>query len=168
MVIANVAPSVADVAMSLNTLRYVTPLKIGQSNREKMEPNMKNPANWTNEMLRNWSLKKSSNKIDVETFCPFESGMQILRIPEAEFVDKVLRACPSWSDKQALAFYKTLWGLLIDARTKDRKEKLKVKGKSFKERRAEQDRDHWERLERRAKEENGEETTRIYTKENIF
>ena len=33
--IANVAPSVADCAMTLNTLRYVTPLKIGQTNREK-------------------------------------------------------------------------------------------------------------------------------------
>ena len=35
VVIANVAPSVVDCAMSLNTLRYVTPLKIGQINREK-------------------------------------------------------------------------------------------------------------------------------------
>ena len=35
VVIANVAPGIADTAMSLNTLRYVTPLKIGQSNREK-------------------------------------------------------------------------------------------------------------------------------------
>ena len=35
VVIANVAPSVADCAMTLNTLRYVTPLKIGQTNREK-------------------------------------------------------------------------------------------------------------------------------------
>lgn len=35
VVIANVAPTVVDCAMSMNTLRYVTPLKIGQSNREK-------------------------------------------------------------------------------------------------------------------------------------
>ena len=81
--IANLAPTVADVSMSLNTLRYVTPLKIGQTNLEKVKINPDNPANWDNDKLRNFVQEKTKGSIDPELFCPFESGMQILRIPEA-------------------------------------------------------------------------------------
>jgi kinesin family protein 2/24 len=129
VVIANVSPSVADVAMSLNTLRYVTPLKIGQSNREKIVANPKNPANWDNSVLRKWvKCKGLKDILDPEILCPFESGLQILRLPEVEFVERVLKAAPGWGEKMAKAFYVSLWKLLIDARTADRKQKLKPKG----------------------------------------
>jgi len=59
VVIANLAPTVADVSMSLNTLRYVTPLKIGQTNLEKVKINPENPANWDNEKLRNFVQEKN-------------------------------------------------------------------------------------------------------------
>ncbi len=128
VVIATVSPTVADVSQSLNTLRYVTPLKIGQAQKDtKSDFNPKNPANWTNAQLREWTTEQTNGKMDLEKFCPFESGMQILRVPEADFVCKAIEAHPSWSEKAALSFYKKLWGLLIDARTKNRKQKLKCK-----------------------------------------
>ena len=100
MVIANVAPTVADVSMSLNTLRYVTPLKIGQTNLEKVKINPENPANWDNEKLRNFVKEKTKGSIDPDLFCPFESGMQILRIPEAAFVQRILKINPNWTEKR--------------------------------------------------------------------
>ncbi len=125
--IANVSPSVADISMSCNTLRYVTPLRIGQSNRPKVEPNPDNPGNWTNATLRDWVKANSNDKVDPEIFCPYESGMQILKIPETEFIERVLKANPGWGEKRAAKFNQQLWKLLIDARTKDRKTKLKAK-----------------------------------------
>ena len=44
VVFANVAPSVVDLAMTTNTLRYATPLRIGQSQRQKIVPHPDNPA----------------------------------------------------------------------------------------------------------------------------
>ena len=91
-------------------------------------PNPENPANWSNEQLREQIPKlANTKKINLEVFCPFESGMQILRLPEAVFVERVMLACPGWREKCALEFHKNLWRLLIDARTKDRKAKMKMK-----------------------------------------
>lgn len=157
VVIANVAPTLADVSMSLNTLRYVTPLKIGQSNRVKIKVNPENPANWNNEKLRNFVKIKSKEAIDPNVFCPFENGMQILRIPEATFVERVMDANPKWDEKRALNFHKALWRLLIDARTKDRKEKLIPKnGLRMKQKLKQDALEHLEILNQRREE---EETT---------
>ena len=54
--------------------------------------------------------------------------MQILRLPEIEFMKRVLQD-PSneWSEKAAKVFYVSLWKLLIDARTSERRNKLKPK-----------------------------------------
>ena len=60
--------------------------------------------------------------------CPYESGMQILRIPEIEFIKRVLNDPTNhWGEKQAKCFYDSLWKKLIDARTKERKNKLRRK-----------------------------------------
>ena len=127
VVIANVAPSVIDISMSLNTLRYVAPLKIGQM-KEKVVANPDNPANWNHEELVKWVEKASNNQINVEILCPYESGMQILKLSEPVFVERVLKSS-NWGEKRALEFYKKLWSKLIDARTKDRKDKMKSKDK---------------------------------------
>ena len=125
VVIANLSSSCADVAASLNTLKYVAPIKIGQT-REKVIPNPKNPANWSNEKLREWVTKASKGKVDADRLCPHESGMQILRLPEIEFLKRVL-ADPAndWKEEVAKKFYISLWKKLIDARTTERKNKLK-------------------------------------------
>ena len=52
VVIANVSPSCADISATLNTLKYVAPLKIGQIGVKKTDPNPDNPANWSNERVR--------------------------------------------------------------------------------------------------------------------
>ena len=160
VVIANVAPTVADVSMSLNTLRYVTPLKIGQTNLEKVKINPDNPANWDNEKLRNFVQEKTKGSIDPELFCPFESGMQILRIPEAAFVERILKINPNWTEKRALAFHGHLWKLLIDCRTKDRKQKLKPKhGLSFSKKLQREAQEYHEMLTERTKTENENHTS---------
>ena len=57
--------------------------------------------------------------------CPYESGMQILRVSEIEFMRRLLDD-PSngWSEVTAKNFHVSLWKLFIDARTKERKKKL--------------------------------------------
>ena len=148
VVIANVAPSVQDVNMSLNTLRYAAPLKIGQS-RDKIVPNPDNPANWTHETLVEWVHKASKNEVNCDILCPYESGMQLLRLPEAVFIDRVLKAS-KWGEKRAVMFYKQLWSKLVDARTKDRKDKLKAKdGLTAKKRLERDEKIHCEELIRR-------------------
>lgn len=55
VIFANVAPSCADHVMTKNTLRFITPLKIGATTKVKDDflhkPNEKIPMSWTNEML---------------------------------------------------------------------------------------------------------------------
>ena len=77
---------------------------------------------------------KSKGKVDLDQLCPYESGMQILRLPEIEFMKRILND-PSneWSEKAAKAFYLSLWKLLIDARTSERRNKLKLKNSTRKE-----------------------------------
>ena len=68
--------------------------------------------------------------------------MQILRLPEADFIERAMLACPAFSEKTALEFHKSLWRLLIDARTKDRKAKMKSKIGSTRQRELQQAREH--------------------------
>ena len=68
--------------------------------------------------------------------------MQILRLPEADFIERAMLACPAFSEKTALEFHKSLWRLLIDARTKDRKAKMKSKIGSTRQRELQQVREH--------------------------
>ncbi len=123
--VACVSPSVADMAMTMNTLRYVAPIKIGEVVGEKTAPNPDNPANWSNAVLKEWVAKRSNGKIDPEALCRWESGMQMLRVPETEFIGRILQHHPAMGEKKAKLFYVSLWKLLIDARTKERKEKTR-------------------------------------------
>ena len=91
----------------------------------KVEPNPANPANWSNERLREWVRDRSRGGIDPDKLCPFESGMQLLRIPETEFIGRILEHHPGHGEKRAKLFYTTLWKLLIESRSKERKTKLR-------------------------------------------
>ena len=84
MIIANVSPSVSDIGMTKNTLRFIVPIKIGgeiKRDPTKFVPNLKNPMTWDNEMLRVW-VKENFSNVDVELFCPFENGMQLMSLPQ--------------------------------------------------------------------------------------
>ena len=118
VVFANVAPSVVDLAMTTNTLRYATPLRIGQNQRQKIVPHPDNPAGWNNVTLRAWVTSRSKGEVNPDVLCPFESGMQILRLPETEFLSRVMQSNPKIGEKRAKVFYTALWKLLIDARTR--------------------------------------------------
>ena len=91
VVFACVAPTLLDLSMTLNTLRYVAPIK--QSARmKKVEPNLNNPANWDNARMKTWVEQASRGTISPESLCPWESGKQLLRIPEADFLRRITEA----------------------------------------------------------------------------
>jgi len=76
VVIANVGPSISDLAMTKNTLRFVTPIKVGAKQKANTaqfdDPD--SPANWTNQQLRDWLESVGMKKIKPDLFCPHETG----------------------------------------------------------------------------------------------
>merc|ERR1711936_825551 len=128
VVFACVAPTLLDQTMTLNTLRYVGPIKTGSHNLKKVEPDPRNPSNWDNTRLRSWLAEAGNNlKINLDLLCPFESGKQILRLPEADFIRRIVDGNPKITEKAAKAVYEKLWAKLVDARTRERKKKVKAK-----------------------------------------
>jgi len=127
VVFANVSPTLADNAMTLNTLRYVAPIKEGMKNRSKVVPDPRNPASWSNEKLSEWVEQESNGKISSEVLCPWESGKQLLSLPESEILKRIMKGNPKIDEKKAKDFYLRLWKLLVDARMKERKEKMRKK-----------------------------------------
>ena len=123
IVFANVMPTFVDNSMTLNTLRYVAPIKEGMKNKTKVEPDPKNPMHWDNDQLRDWFHVTSKGLVDAKIMCPYETGRQILRIPEVEFLGRLMASNPDIGDKRAKAIYDKLWAKLIDARVADRKKK---------------------------------------------
>jgi hypothetical protein len=98
VIIANISSSVGDLVQTKNTLRYIAPIKIGAKEKvkAKITPNDKNnPATWDNAFLSAWvknyhkGEKCHKGKVSPEIFCPFETGMQILAIPEPEFLQRL-------------------------------------------------------------------------------
>ena len=64
VIIANVSPSVSDLAATKNTLRFIVPIKIGSAlkkNLDHLKPDVKNPATWDNKMLRDFLLNHTKN-----------------------------------------------------------------------------------------------------------
>ena len=64
--------------------------------------------------------------LDVMTFCPYETGKQILSIPETEFLHRLMDCKYKLEEKRAKYIYDTLWGVLIDFRTKGKYSSNKV------------------------------------------
>eukprot|EP01135_Chromosphaera_perkinsii_P000705 Nk52_evm17s150 gene=Nk52_evmTU17s150 len=142
-VIANVSPSVCDFRMSLNTLRYAAPLRIarvkmrrvaGQGDGHFVEDEIstatyeKNPALWRNVRLKQWITETTQGGVNSSVFCPFESGKQIMELPESEFLSRIMLASDGkFGLKRAKVIYTKLWKMLIDARTRERKLKMKKK-----------------------------------------
>ena len=66
-------------------------------------------------------------KVKPETLCPWETGKQLLSLPESELLSRL--QSDGLSEKAAKEFYLSLWKILIDARTRQRDSKLKAKAK---------------------------------------
>jgi len=123
VVIANVAPTYVDLSMTLNTLRYVAPIKQGLKNRTKIEPDLRNPEHWSNEKLCDWISNASKGKVKVQSVCPWETGRQFLSLPESEILSRLMQN--KMSEKDAKAFYIRLWKMFIDSKTKERRDKMR-------------------------------------------
>jgi len=161
VVFACVAPTLLDQTMTLNTLRYVGPIKTGSHNLKKVEPDPRNPSNWDNARLRTWLLETFPNlKINLDLLCPFESGKQILRLAEADFILRITKGNPRIAEKTAKSVYDKLWAKLVDARTRERKRKVKTKA-------AKMNLDQVYGAKATVEDEN-KVSVHIYTKENIF
>jgi len=135
VVMACISPNITDASHSLNTLRYAAPIKVAVLSKKQLEADPRNPATWSNADMREWVVKNSHSWIDPDTLCPFESGLQLCRLPEQEFMRRCLTNS-KMTEKKAKAFYVKLWGLVIDARTRDRKKKLQKKDKRSEAQRA--------------------------------
>lgn len=117
------AESVLDINQTINTLRFMGPLKVQSSvTRPRPINSPDDPATWDNETLRNW-VTATYPKVCPDILCPTESGKQLCRIPEGEFIERCMR-CDGVTEKKAKAFYLKLWRLLVDARTKQRAQKM--------------------------------------------
>ncbi|KAJ3109112.1 hypothetical protein HK100_003346 [Physocladia obscura] len=146
VVIATVNPSILDTLHSLNTLRYVSPLKVEIPPSSEASPD--DPSSWSNAKLREW-VSETSNLIEAENLCSTESGRQLLKLPESMFVDRCLKS-PGVDVKTAKAIGNNaagcllrkcldgkFWRLVVDARTKVREDKERAIRLAIAERRAE-------------------------------
>ncbi|KAJ3092820.1 hypothetical protein HK100_006836 [Physocladia obscura] len=121
VVIATLNPSVLDTGHSLNTLRYISPLKVEiPVTSESTSP--EDPTSWSNTKLKEW-VNEHSEVINAEILCPTESGKQLLKLPESTFIDRCVKCGPTVTPKIAKAFYNKFWRLVVDARTKIRQDK---------------------------------------------
>ncbi|KAI8822188.1 P-loop containing nucleoside triphosphate hydrolase protein [Fimicolochytrium jonesii] len=141
VIIGTLAPSVLDVPETINTTRFIASLKDVPATLTKRNPTRPNtptdPATWDNAYLCQW-VTSNSRKISPSVLCPFESGKQLCRLPEGQFLERCLR-CEGVTEKGAKVFYLKLWKLVVDAKTRKRKEVLGHRpGLEERERRAEE------------------------------
>ena len=68
-------------------------------------------------MLREWVTNTIKKRTDPDQFCPFETGRQILTIPESEFIQRLMTINPKLGEKSAKDYYMKLWDLFLQART---------------------------------------------------
>ncbi|KAJ3171837.1 hypothetical protein HDU87_008225 [Geranomyces variabilis] len=121
-VIANLAPGITDVPQTLNTMRYIAPLRVPvRSTSPPAISDPSNPAVWTNAQLRTWvRANYPGSKIDPAVLCPTESGKQMCRLPMGEFIARCV-LCDGVSEMSARLLYEKMWKLLITARLRARK-----------------------------------------------
>lgn len=127
MIIANVSPSVSDVGMTKNTLRFIVPIKVGgeiKRDPSKFKPNPKNPMTWDNKMLREWIHDNFPN-IDLDLFVPFETGMQLMSLPQQVIIQRLLDQ--KVSKLRAVWLVDNLGHQVSAARTEQNKKMMKVK-----------------------------------------
>ena len=117
--------------------------------RWKEEVDKRNPKHWSNEMLTDWmnntwnyydkKIYKSIDDrtvaryvqtrrhvvIDPKIICPWESGRQFLSLSESEIISRITTNHPGVSEERGKECYMSLWKVFVDARTHERKMKMK-------------------------------------------
>ncbi|KRX10313.1 Sterile alpha motif/pointed domain [Pseudocohnilembus persalinus] len=122
VVIANIAPAIADLQQTLNTLRYTAPIRVTTKSKKKIEINPNNPQFWDNNKLRKY-IKFITNKynskveIDLDKFCPYESGKQMLQLHQEKFLQRLIDQ--GYPKRTAEFVYDAFYKKFIDNRFAD-------------------------------------------------
>ena len=130
VIMATVSPSCLDASHSLMTLRYAAAVFVTPKQRV-LEVDMKDPINWTRETCHKFLQAKSQQKVQVQDILPAEndSGRALCEMPQAVFVDKVMQAT-NFSEDRANTVYINLWKRIVDARSRRKKQVMKVRSES--------------------------------------
>ncbi|KAJ3173160.1 hypothetical protein HDU88_004621 [Geranomyces variabilis] len=127
-VIANLAPGITDAPQTLNTMRYIAPLRVPVLSTAPIT-DASNPAGWSNAQLRDWvRANYPGSKVDPTVLCPTESGKQLCRLPIGDFIARCL-LCDGVSEMGAKMLYEKMWKLLITARQRARNPVVAAKPK---------------------------------------
>lgn len=121
--IACVNPLESDSSHSLNTLRYASGIYVSP-NQVVMKPNDNDPFFWDRKKALDWILKTSQGALSLDDLLPSGNGATLSEIPEHDFMKRVMKN-GKMGEKQAKMFYLKLWRLIVDARTKNRKETIR-------------------------------------------
>ncbi|KAL4780069.1 P-loop containing nucleoside triphosphate hydrolase protein [Aspergillus varians] len=113
VILACISPSFLDVGASKNTLRYAEMLRVALPKSKPLESDPKVPTSWKNKDLKTYiNLQSGYPTISTYDLAPTESGLQLLRLPIDEFVNRCLNT-PGVTEEQARAFHSKLWGLHV-------------------------------------------------------
>ncbi|KAL4915714.1 P-loop containing nucleoside triphosphate hydrolase protein [Aspergillus aurantiobrunneus] len=124
-ILTRINPSLLDVGASKNTLRYAKMLRVAVPKTTPVESDPRVPASWNNEDVRNFiKLQSGYPAISGYDLAPTESGLQLLRLPDEDFVQRCLQT-PGVADEQARAFHSNLWAMHCPAEKVD-VEKVKL------------------------------------------
>ncbi|KAL4877575.1 P-loop containing nucleoside triphosphate hydrolase protein [Aspergillus karnatakaensis] len=133
VILACINPSFLDVGASKNTLRYAEMLRVAlpKNTKKGVEIDMAVPATWGNKDVRNW-IKWQSGRLAISAYdlAPTETGLQLLRLPAEEFVQRCLET-PGVTEEQARAFHSKLWELHVKSQ-RDRPTGSQVQGSTDK------------------------------------
>ncbi|TPX55978.1 hypothetical protein PhCBS80983_g04885 [Powellomyces hirtus] len=105
VVMANIAPGILDCPQTLNTLRYISHLRIPSPPPPVPDPT--NPLTWSSDTLQSFFKK---------------TGLQLSRVSRTNFLSRLMSA--NLSPEAAIRIYEAFWEKIVDARTRGRNAKL--------------------------------------------
>jgi kinesin family protein 2/24 len=141
-VVACVNPSWLDIGPSRNTLRFAEMLRVAIP---KAPPALKfdinSPSTWSNKDLKGWISKNVSSThptyfqaivltksqsgtpaVNAEKLAPYHTGVQLIKMPMTEFVERCVNGTYGVTQEQAKVLYDKLWRKHIDSQTSSRQE----------------------------------------------
>ncbi|KAL2820959.1 P-loop containing nucleoside triphosphate hydrolase protein [Aspergillus cavernicola] len=111
--LACINPSFLDVGASKNTLRYAEMLRVALPKSKALVSDPAVPTTWANKDVKNFiKLQSGSPTISPYELAPHESGLQLLRLPLENFVQRCLKS-PDATEEQAKALHAKLWAMHV-------------------------------------------------------
>ena len=125
VVLTCVSPLLKDVRHSLNTLRYAAMLAVTPK-ATVMAADPDDPSGWPREQALEFIHVVSRKLANPTAFLPEGDGRALCALPEVEFVNRLMASSDGRiASKDAQQMYLKLWKLVVDARTRRKKEVLK-------------------------------------------